>query len=132
MKYLLRVPALLFLSFFIFAGCATTAKNEKIINIQQSISTLQSEKTELKKRLEHPATIDEPIEIKKRIEEIDAEINKLELARDKGKTTDEINELPDKDGFKNTTQRKIYYGPLGVVLQFTEWILEKLYIIHTS
>ena len=124
----------LFLSVFIFSGCQTaptpnTTCPESKKNIEERLKNAESVKASLLKQLEHPKSVDEAIQIKEHLNKLQDEIDLLEAGKDSPST-----ELKNKDDdrFKSVKDKKTYYGPLGYVVELTQWILEKLWIIHET
>ena len=127
-NYNIQVPMLLMSIVLLLFGCTTTPKEEPNTNKrQQQIKQFEAKKNELQLKLQHPDSVEDEIALKSQIESTQHEINRLEAGKPiLDKSTDK------EDGFKNTKEKKRYYGPLGIVLNLTEWILVKLYIIHET
>ena len=70
-------------------------------------------------------SVDDTIRAKEELDKIHAEIADIYKGEDPSANDKESG--PEYN-FKDTAERKIIYGPIGLVLKFTEWLLEKLYI----
>ena len=77
--------------------------------------------------LRNSQSVNDTIRAKEELDKIHEEI--AEIYR--GGTSSADEEKSEYD-FKDTKERTIIYGPIGVVLKFTEWLLEKLYIWHSG
>ena len=128
----------------LLTGCAST-KNEpadtqspeqsthkSAVSVPSGFDDYNRELTNARRReqklmyhLDHAKSTDEIIRCKDELAKTHAEIIRLEKKRD-------AVAAPESEGFKSVKERSYWYGPLGVVLKLTEWILEKLYMIdHT-
>ena len=116
------------------SGCASTQTGQKADNRSltpnEQIQIADSEKADLMKQADNTESVDNRVNLEKDVAAQDEEVEKLNSGEKSAEVTPE--EKDKKDGFKSTKDRTIVYGPLGAVLQFTEWILVKLYIIHES
>ena len=123
------LPFALFVS-----GCATAQTEQKADNSSltrnERIQVADNEKAELMKQEDNAESVDSKVNLEKDVAAQDEDVYKLKSGEKSAEVTPE--EKDKEDGFKSTKDRKIIYGPLGAVLQFTEWILVKLYIIHES
>jgi hypothetical protein len=129
--YSIFLLSLLFSVIFFSSGCATTEnENNEKINVEARIKNAEAVKASLLKELDNPKDVNEIVIIKDQLAQVQEEIDSLQA----GKTPEELpeKEQADPDGFKDTKDRTITYGPLGFVLQLTQFVLEKLYIIHEN
>jgi len=123
----------LFLSLFIFSGCQTApapttkTRPEQKKNIEEHLKNAETVKASLLKQLEHPKSVDETIRIKEHLDKLQNEIDLLKSGKDAP-----IPNNDEADGFKNVKDKKTYYGPLGWTVEITQWILEKLWIVHET
>ena len=127
-NYNIPVPMLFISMVLLLFGCTTTPKEEPATDKrQQQVEQLEAKKSELQLKIKNPDSVDEEVALKSKLESTQHEINRLNAGKPiQDKSTDE------EDGFKSTKEKKKYYGPLGIVLNLTEWILVKLYIIHET
>jgi len=133
-KYFSLSILLAFFALTLFvSGCSSTATDQKKDlpppqTIDERIISAEAEKARLQKKLDNVDSVNERVEVKAALANVKKEIDELKLGKSAApvnlKTTDE------EDGFKNSKDRTIVYGPVGAVLHFTEWILVKLYIIN--
>ena len=131
--YTITMISLLLPLLFFSAGCATTENENKNadINLEARIKNAEAVKASLLKELENPKDVNEIVMIKDQLTQVQEEIDSLKAQQTTGNPTKQQEQQEkNQDGFKDTKERKITYGPLGFVLQLTQWILEKLYIIH--
>ena len=124
---------LLFPVLLISAGCASThEENRSTLDVEARIQNAEAVKNSLMKRLDNPKDVDEIVIIKDRLAEIQDEIDSLKALKPGEKIPPSPKKQDTADGFKDTKERRITYGPVGIVLQLTKWILETLYIIHKT
>jgi len=71
--------------------------------------------------LQNAQSVNDMIQAKEELDKINLEIR--EIREGKPLTKEER-----QHKFKNVEERKIVYGPIGIVLELTEWILRKLYL----
>jgi len=124
------------LTFFILtaigSGCATASvdkqNSSRRQSIEERISRAEAEKSRLLNKLDNSDSIDENVELKAALAEVQKELDELKAGK-KASPVD-VETTDEEDGFKNTKERTIIYGPLGAVLHFTEWVLVKLYIMN--
>ncbi len=113
-------------------GCATTDTEQgadvSSKSIEERIESAEAEKASLIKKLDKSESVDDTLKIKRTLSEVQKELDALNSGEMVSAVTEESDD--DKDGFKNTKDRTILYGPLGVVLKITEWVLVKLYILN--
>ena len=126
--FLSRISLLVFLVFlFISSGCQTV---DTKATSKESNTSIKDENT-LKKDIEHPQSVNQLVNDREELEQIENKKQVKNISRDK----DKLQEVPiddEKDGFKSVKEKKTVYGPLGIVLHLTTWILEKLYILNDS
>lgn len=113
-----------------FTGCRTAKPVQESCpeskqNIEERLKNAESVKSSLIKQLEHPKNVDETIRIKEHLDKLQDEIDLLKAGKDA---------LPvvEDEGFKSVKEKKTYYGPVGWTVEITQWILEKLWIIHET
>jgi hypothetical protein len=115
-----------------FTGCKTAQPVEESYpepkkNIEEHLKNAEAVKSSLIKQLEHPKSVDETIMIKDHLGKLQDEIDLLKTGKDAPlPTTDE------DEGFKSVKEKKTYYGPVGWTVEVTQWILEKLWIMHET
>jgi hypothetical protein len=131
-------PLSTLLIFFVLAlfisGCATSSveqeKDRHRRSIEERILSAEAKKGRLLNQLDHSESIDEKVEIKAALADLQEEIDMLKSSKGRTSSSEDMGLKDEEDGFKSTKDRKIIYGPLGAVLHFTEWILEKMYIMN--
>ena len=131
-------PLSTLLIFFVLAlfisGCATSSveqeKDRHRRSIEERILSAEAKKGRLLNQLDHSESIDEKVEIKAALADLQEEIDMLKSGKARTSSSEDMGLKDEEDGFKSTKDRKIIYGPLGAVLHFTEWILEKMYIMN--
>ena len=96
----------------------TTAQREKL-------EAAELARTKWMRFLRNSQSVNDTIQAKEELDRIHEEIAAIYNGEDLSRKKDEGG---GEYEFKDTSERKIVYGPLGVVLKLTEWILEKLYI----
>ena len=122
-------------SLLLSSGCATASvSNESSNNIvpdsESPLQEVESNKQELMKESASADDVNTKVAMEDSIAGDDEKITYLKAGRN---VTEDPSDSRDKrDGFKSTKERTIVYGPVGAVLRFTEWLLEKLYIMHSD
>ena len=111
----------------LISGCTTTTQPSapSSMNIPERLKNAVAVKQTLLKQLEHPASVNETIQIKEELDKLQIEIEQLKA--DKAAA-----DIQDDDGFKSVKKKEVYYGPIGAVVEMTKWILEKLHIIYET
>ena len=117
-----------------FSGCASsqTAENAEGLTAtrHKELQAAEQSRVELMEDADNTDTINNKVDLNESVARDDEEILRLKSGR---KVSEDPSESRDeRDGFKSTKERTIVYGPVGFVLHLTEWLLTKLYIIHSS
>ena len=122
-------------SVLFFSGCATSPESENssdniTADNNSDLQAVEKNKRELMKESDYADAVNTRVDLEDSIAGDDEKITYLKAGRN---ITEDPSDSRDKrDGFKSTKERTIVYGPVGAVLRFTEWLLEKLYIMHTD
>lgn len=95
------------------------------VSFEERIANAEAVKASLLKQLANPKTVDETIRIKDELDKIQDTIETLKALKNP-------KPVDDDDGFKSVKQKKTYYGPLGLTVETTKWLLGKLLIIHEN
>ena len=123
------LPALAVLMLILLSGCSTTKQEAPAqtasINIEERLKNAIVVKQTLLKQLDHPKSVNETIQIKEELDKLQLEIETLKAGK-------KAAAIQDDDGFKSVKQKRVYYGPIGAVVEMTKWILEKLHIIYET
>ena len=115
-----------------FTGCKTAQPVEENFpesqqNIEERLKNAEAVKSSLIKQLEHPKSVDETIMIKDHLGKLQDEIDLLNAGKDAPPLDDD-----KAEGFRSVKDKKTYYGPIGWTVEVTQWILEKLWIMHET
>ena len=131
---LLLFSAMLPFAALCISGCASSKTVEKsedlTVTPHKEPQVAEQNRVRLMEEADNADTIDKKVDLSEAVARDDEEIIRLKSGR---KVSEDPSESRDKrDGFKSTKERTIVYGPVGLVLRFTEWLLTKLYIVHSS
>ena len=116
------------------SGCTSTKtagkSDDRAISRDKDIQIVDKDRVELIKEVDNTENIDSKVNLEESVARDDKTVLRLKSGV---KTSENPSETRDEiDGFKSTEERTIVYGPVGFVLQLTEWILTKLYIMHSD
>ena len=113
------------------ASADSAAARELSVSERERLDAAELARRKWMEHLENSQSVDETIRAKEELDKINREIRGILEGRDldRGQTLSK-EELQHK--FKNVETRDILYGPIGIVLELTEWILRKLYLWRTD
>ncbi len=118
--------SVLFFIVLFAGGCRTTENKPSTppINIEERLKHAEAVKKSLLRQLEHQKSVDETIRIKEHLDILQDEIEELE------KGNDVPPPIKEDEGFSSVDGHYSIYGPIGIPLKITEWVLTKLYILN--
>jgi len=113
------------------AGSADTRTGELSLQDRERLEAAELARAKWMEYLQNSKTVDETIRAKEELDKINREIRAILEGKDyPGERSLSKEERQHK--FKNVEERGILYGPIGIVLELTEWILRKLYLWRTD
>ena len=92
---------------------------------RERLETAEQKRAKWMKYLADAKNVDEMVRAKRELDSVNQEISEI-LA---GKAAAEPTKEEQQHQFKDTSERTIIPGPIGFVLELTEWILEKCYAV---
>lgn len=115
---------LISLSILVCAGCATIEepKYVPVIDYSKRLENAKNERDALTRIIQNAQSVNEVIDAKERLENVQKQIEELETGKKVQADLDA--------GFESTKKRTVIYGPIGWVLVGSKWVVEKLFICY--